>query len=55
MFTRKNNANGVQIIGDKVYYKMQHVATLNEMTMSSELQEFKKYLNDWGKNNGQSD
>lgn len=34
----------IKIIGEKVYFDMIHVATLNEMSMSKELDKFKYFL-----------
>jgi len=36
--------NEIQIIGNKVYYKMVCVAILNELAYSNELLEFKRLL-----------
>lgn len=36
--------NDIQIIGNKVYYKMMCVAMLNELAYGNELFEFKKIL-----------
>ena len=36
--------NDIQIIGNKVYYKMVCVAILNELAYSKELFDFKKLL-----------
>ena len=40
----KSNANGIQIIGSKVYYKMQHVANLSDFNVGQSMDEFKLKL-----------
>lgn len=39
-----SNENGIQIIGDKVYYRMEPVATINELNRNKAVDEFKMLL-----------